>query len=64
VCFPVAVLAGRQSANPVTTKPWERILGTWKQVRGPADSTTVKVEPEGAGGARHDGKLSLHNLRA
>jgi hypothetical protein len=54
------VLAARQSATGVTTKPWEKILGTWKQVPGPDEPTTLKIEPEGSGvkisyGCKQDG---------
>jgi hypothetical protein len=54
------VLAARQSATEVKTKPWEKLLGTWKKVPGPDDPTTLKVEPVGGGikmsfGCRQDG---------
>lgn len=43
--------AAQDSAAQTTAKPWEKILGAWKQVPGPDDSMTVKVEPA-AGGAK------------
>jgi len=45
------LLATQNSANQVTTKPWEKFLGAWKMVPGPDDPTTptLKVEPEGGG---------------
>ena len=54
------VLPARQSVIEVKTKPWEKLLGTWKQVPGPDGPTTLKVEPEAGGikmsfGCRQDG---------
>lgn len=48
------------SAGQSTPKPWEKILGAWKQVPGPDDSSTLKIESEGGGiklsfGCRKDG---------
>ena len=59
------VLAARQSATGVNTKPWEKLLGTWKQVPGPDEPTTDKIEPEGGGvkisfGCNQDGTCTSH----
>jgi hypothetical protein len=58
--FLPAVLEGRQSTTATMTKPLENFLGTWKQLPGPDDPTTLKVEPEGGGikfsfGCKRDG---------
>jgi hypothetical protein len=55
-----AILPARQSSSGVNSKPWEKILGTWKQVPGPDDSTVLRVEPEGGAikfsfGCKQDG---------
>lgn len=42
-------LAARQSATEVSAKPWEKFLGTWKEVPEPDAATLIKVEREGAG---------------
>ena len=52
--------AAQDSANQVTVKPPEKLLGTWKLVPGPEDPSMVKVEPEGGGvklsfGCKQDG---------
>jgi len=52
--FVILLLTGtlwvvQDSANQVTAKPWEKILGAWKQVPGPADPSVLKIEPEGGG---------------
>lgn len=59
----LGVLAARQSATGVNTKPWEKLLGTWKQVPGSDDPTLIKVEPEGSDikfsfGCEQDGSCS------
>jgi hypothetical protein len=59
------VLAARQSATGVNTKPWEKLFGTWKQVPGPDEPTTDKIEPEGGGvkisfGCKQDGTCTSH----
>jgi hypothetical protein len=41
------VVGAQESAARSATKPWEKILGTWRQVPGPHDATSLKVEPEG-----------------
>jgi hypothetical protein len=40
--------AAEDSANQVTTKPWEKILGSWKQVPGPDDPMALKSSPKAA----------------
>ena len=57
-----AVLLARQSATGVKPKPWEKMLGTWKQLP-PDHPITLKVEPEGGGikvsyGCKEDGSCS------
>jgi hypothetical protein len=52
--------AAQDSAGQTTAKPWEKILGAWKQVPEPDDPTTLKVEPEASGaklsfGCKQDG---------
>jgi hypothetical protein len=50
LCLSISgVLAARQSATGVNTKPWEKLLGSWKQLPGPDEPTTFKIEPEGSG---------------
>jgi hypothetical protein len=41
------VLAARQSASGVVTKPCEKFLGAWKEIPGPDASSILKVKPEG-----------------
>src|SRR6266566_9706942 len=45
--FLPGVLVAQQSTSAGTTRPWGKILGTWKQVPGPHDATSLRVEPEG-----------------
>jgi hypothetical protein len=48
LCLSVpGVLAAGQSTTGVT-KPWEKLLGTWKEVPGADEPTTFKIEPEGS----------------
>jgi hypothetical protein len=52
--------AAQDSANQVTTKPPEKLLGSWKRVAGPDEPSTLKIEPEGGGvkisfGCKQDG---------
>ena len=42
------IFAAHQSTSAGTIGPWEKILGTWKQVFGPNDPTSLKVEPAGS----------------
>jgi hypothetical protein len=42
------IFAAHQSTSAGTIRPWENVLGTWKQVFGPNDTTSLKVEPEGS----------------
>jgi hypothetical protein len=63
--FAILLLTGtlrteQDSANQVTAKPWEEILGAWKQVPGPDDPSMLKIETEGGGiklsfGCKQDG---------
>jgi hypothetical protein len=60
LCALPAVLVAQQSTTGVKAKPWEKLLGTWKQVPGPDEATTYKIEPEGGGvkisfGCKQDG---------
>jgi hypothetical protein len=50
--FPVLFLpatpwAAQGSAQTVTAKPWEKLLGSWKEIPGPDTPVLIKVEPRG-----------------
>jgi hypothetical protein len=54
------LLAPQQASGQVASKPFEKILGTWKRVPGPDEPSTMKIEPEGGGiklsiGCKQDG---------
>jgi hypothetical protein len=51
--FPILFLAAslwatQGSAQTVTAKPWEKLLGSWKEIPGPDAPALIKVEPEGS----------------
>ena len=48
------VVGAQESAARGATKPWEKILGNWRQVPGPHDASSLKVEP-----CLQGGRLSL-----
>ena len=42
-----ALCAVQETSSQVTPKPWEVLLGSWKEIPGPDDPELLKVEPEG-----------------
>lgn len=39
--------AAQASAQTVAAKPWEKMLGSWREIPGPDTPALIKVEPEG-----------------
>lgn len=39
--------AAQESTHSVIAKPWQVLLGTWKEIPGPDTPALIKVEPEG-----------------
>ena len=53
LCLSVAAgLAVAQNSPKAAAEPWANFLGNWKQVPGPDDPTTLKVEPNEGGGLK------------
>src|SRR5215467_5031953 len=48
VLFLVGTLwAAQETSSQVTAKPWENLLGSWKELPGPDTPALIKAEPEG-----------------
>jgi hypothetical protein len=42
-----ALCAAQETSSQVIPKPWEELLGSWREISGPDNATLLKVEPEG-----------------
>jgi hypothetical protein len=42
-----ALCGVQETSGQVTPKPWEKLLGSWREIPGPDNPALLKVEPEG-----------------
>lgn len=42
-----ALCGVQETSSQVTPKPWEKLLGSWREIPGPDNPALLKVEPEG-----------------